>query len=349
MSLFVKVGTPAGTSRGVMFLLAGGPGQASTEYFDLGQHGYWQNLFAGYTLVTVDPRGTGESDPVRCHSRFTTVAAVAGAVAACAHELGPARDFYRTTDNASDLDAVRRELGFRKIGLFGVSYGTDVALTYARLFPGGVSRLLLDSVAAPLTSIPLMAKLVGAVPATLSRFCRTGCSGITADYARDVISLANSLEAKPVHGRVLEPGGGHTTVRLDGSDLLGLVVGSDLDRGLRVELPAAVQAALHGEPLPLLRLDEILDPPAVRQEHVEAVYTATNCDDGPFPWVPSAPISERRSDLDQRSDWCRRARSADSAPGRPGCPAPAVASVGLPLRPNPRPRSIPTPTSPCWR
>jgi pimeloyl-ACP methyl ester carboxylesterase len=146
VSLAVEVQRPKGASRGVIFLLAGGPGQASTHYFDIAADGYWAELFRGYTLVSFDPRGTGDSDRLRCHipSQSPPPSRAAAIVAACANELGPRRDFFATSDNVRDIDAIRRKLGFTRIGLYGASYGTDLALAYARTFPARVQRLVLD-------------------------------------------------------------------------------------------------------------------------------------------------------------------------------------------------------------
>src|SRR5689334_18227886 len=50
--------------RGVLFLIAGGPGQASAESFDLARPdvaSLYRYLFPGYTLVAIDNRGTGTS------------------------------------------------------------------------------------------------------------------------------------------------------------------------------------------------------------------------------------------------------------------------------------------------
>ena len=56
------------------------------------------------------------------------------------------RAFYTTRDSVDDIDAVRQALGVEKITLFGVSYGTKVALGYAAKYPQHVERLVLDSV-----------------------------------------------------------------------------------------------------------------------------------------------------------------------------------------------------------
>ena len=278
--------------RGVMFLLAGGPGQASSEYFYLGRDGYWQRTFPGYTLVSFDPRGTGGSDPLKCRPVHPTSTGWALIFAACAHQLGAARNYYRTVDNAMDIDGVRKALGFRQIGIYGASYGTDLAVTYARMFPGETKRLLLDSVAAPYNDLPLVARIAKAIPQTLRAFCARACEGTTKNYPHDAVLLANSLAVKPLRGRVLQGDGGHRAVELSAVDFLNLVVESDLNPGVAAELPAAVEAARGGDPTPLLRLQLFVDP-AARSESVNPIHTATVCDDGPFPWQPDTPLAER--------------------------------------------------------
>src|ERR1700759_1694921 len=52
ISLWAQEYVPTGASRGVVFLLAGGPGQASTSEFLIGPYSYWARMFPGYTLVT---------------------------------------------------------------------------------------------------------------------------------------------------------------------------------------------------------------------------------------------------------------------------------------------------------
>src|SRR5207253_10499354 len=125
--LRVQVLRAAGPQRGVMMLLAGGPGQSATEAFDLASYGVvWRMLFPGYTLVAFDARGTGGSGALRCPAVRANASSGTTWVAACAQQLGPRRDFYRTQDNVDDIDAVRQALGFRHVGLWGVSYGTKL-------------------------------------------------------------------------------------------------------------------------------------------------------------------------------------------------------------------------------
>src|SRR5436190_1826227 len=92
-------------------------------------------------------RCPGTAGP-RFHCSHVTVPPVA-AVSACAAQLGARRAFYTSRDSADDMEAVRQSIGVDRISLFGGSYGTYTALTYARRYPQHVESLILDSPVAP--------------------------------------------------------------------------------------------------------------------------------------------------------------------------------------------------------
>jgi pimeloyl-ACP methyl ester carboxylesterase len=56
---------------------------------------------------------------------------------------------FSTTSGVRDVEALRIGLGFPKVSFYGISYGTEFALEYARQFPSSVDRLLLDSTIPP--------------------------------------------------------------------------------------------------------------------------------------------------------------------------------------------------------
>ena len=179
ISLHVEVVPSSGPSRGAVFLIAGGPGQGSAHVFGFDSPaaiGLYRYLFPGYTLVSYDDRGTGESGLLDCPPLQSATQADAErlAAAACAASIGAPRDFYSTADHAEDLDAVRQSLGFNKIALYGVSYGTKLAMAYALAHPDHVERLLLDSVLPPELPDPFSANVARTMPATLTAFCSDG-------------------------------------------------------------------------------------------------------------------------------------------------------------------------------
>ena len=308
IGLHVEMLPSQGTSRGVMFLIAGGPGQGSTEAFDLApgfNRQLMQLLFPNYTLVTVDNRGTGQSALINCPplQRATqgTAEQFAALAASCANTIGPQRIFYSTRDHAADLDAVRAALGFDKIGLYGVSYGTKLSLAYALGFPAHVDRLILDSVVPAELPDPFDQNVLHEMPNALRNFCANGvCRGATTNYAGDVTTLANRLEAKPIQGRIIGINGKTKTMHMNGEELLSMMVDADLSPGLAAEAPAAVHAALRGNIRPLLRIFDLdLTSNELSPEDLSfGLNAATNCADGQFPWAPNTPPANRRAEID---------------------------------------------------
>jgi pimeloyl-ACP methyl ester carboxylesterase len=297
----------AGTPRGVMFLIAGGPGQASSLAFDLASTGaQFRDQFPGYTLVAFDPRGTGRSGVLRCPELqadpSASPAREQALVAKCATEIGSSRSFYSTRDHADDIDAVRQALGVDKIALWGTSYGTQLSVAYALTYPSHVQRLLLDSVADAAGRDPFSLDDLQQMPKGLASLCSGGlCRAATSNFVGELVKLANRLGTRPLTGKVAKPGGGTTTVTVSGADFLsGAVLDTDLNAGLAAELPAAVHAALRGQTRPLLRLVQLDRETSVTstEELSMGLLAATVCDDGPFPWQPETPLSQRRALFD---------------------------------------------------
>ncbi|HEX6702653.1 MAG TPA: alpha/beta fold hydrolase [Gaiellaceae bacterium] len=302
VSLYVERLQALGAPRGVMFLVAGGPGQASAGAFDLESSGSsFRDQFPGYTLIAFDPRGTGRSGVLRCPELQADPSASPSReqalVARCAEEIGASRQFYSTREHADDIDAVRQALGVDKVALWGTSYGTQLAVSYALTYPTHVERLLLDSVADPAGRDPFSADDLREMPKGLAELCPgSTCRAATPSFVRDVVTLANRLGARSLQGAVPRPGGGRATVKFDGVDFLsGVVIDSDLNAGLTAELPAAVRAALHGRPRALLRLVQLDRESSVLapEDLSMGLLAATVCDDGPFPWQPLTPLTDR--------------------------------------------------------
>ncbi len=294
-----------GTPRGVMMLLAGGPGQASALAFDLADFGgLWQSIFPGYTLVAFDPRGTGNSGFLGCSIDSGTFVSEEQ-VTACGDALGPSRAYYTTAANADDVDAVRQALGVDKVGLWGTSYGTKVELAYALGFPTHVERLLLDSVVTPSGPDPYGLETLQNIPAAMRALCGTAaCHKISTNLAGQVAALANKAAVKPITGRVRNAVGRLVTESLDGPTLLSIVVSTDLNPGLQAELPEAISAAAAGRPQALLRIEAFAEGGLRMRGFAtgdtsfsEGLFLATMCSDGRFPWQPNDDFLTRQQAL----------------------------------------------------
>lgn len=145
--------------------LHGGPGGGAVR--DLG--GIVVPIFEGHRarrdVVTFDQRAAGiSSDMVTCFSTFENSldvlfnpASLDGAKIEeifrnCAGELkdsGRNLAAYNTVQNAKDVRAVMQALGYETYNIYGISYGTKLALEVMRSAPEGVRSVVIDSVFPP--------------------------------------------------------------------------------------------------------------------------------------------------------------------------------------------------------
>lgn len=147
-----------------LFLLAGGPGQGAIEgYAPL--LGAYAGIRRERDLVLVDQRGTGASNRLDCDIPDEALATgelspdeLRELAGACLGKLAARPQFYTTSAAVRDLDAVRAALGYPRINVIGGSYGTRVALHYARRYPERTRALVLDAVVPPaLALVPRIA------------------------------------------------------------------------------------------------------------------------------------------------------------------------------------------------
>src|SRR5689334_3195804 len=150
LSLKVAVSDVAAAPRGVLVLLAGGPGQPGVPFVSR-LAGRLGPALRGYRLVMLDQRGTG-ARALNCPALQRQVGAsdltvpTPAAVRSCAVAIGPHRRYFTTADTVADIEALRNALGVSRLTLDGVSYGSYVAEQFALTHPAQVSRLVLDSV-----------------------------------------------------------------------------------------------------------------------------------------------------------------------------------------------------------
>jgi len=291
LSLHVEELPAAGMPRGVMLLLAGGPGQASAETFDLADRAaYWQSFFPGYTLATYDDRGTGQSGALTCDLSST--------IDACGNSIA-GHAFYTTRDHAEDIESVRAALGVDKLALYGVSYGTKHAVAYALAQPAHVERLLLDSEVLPQRDFFGLASLQ-TIPSSIDRICAAGlCPSLPSGLGEQYVRYADTAHDMPLTVNVTATPAHTTSVNIDGDTLVGLAYESDLSSGVSSQLPAALDAATRGWTAPLARLialDDIVQQATFADIDI-ALYYATTCGDGPFPWSPTDPMPTRLNEL----------------------------------------------------
>jgi pimeloyl-ACP methyl ester carboxylesterase len=164
---------PATGERKGMFVQAfpGGPGGKGITYASRDYYPF--SIQQQYDIVFFDQRGIGLSSPLECKTAYSSYfldylneddqtgeegydtpeeqqAAIQDAksfVDECVAEIGidPAQlKFFNTDQVAEDIESFRQAIGDDKFMLYGVSYGTSVAQTYARAHSDHLAGLILD-------------------------------------------------------------------------------------------------------------------------------------------------------------------------------------------------------------
>jgi pimeloyl-ACP methyl ester carboxylesterase len=297
----VRARRRGGATQPPLVVLAGGPGQSATESFGGDSLGLLYSAYRDRDLIVFDQRGTGRSGLLRCRGLERANLLEAGrAAGACARGLRDRRALYTSRDSVDDIEAIRERLGAERIALFGTSYGTKLALGYARVHPARVERLVLDSVVEIDGPDPFYRDAIEAVPRALRSLCRSRCSW-TDDPVEDLSRLVDRIAAGgALRGRVVDRRGRRRMGRLTRVDVFSVLVAGDFDPALRAAFPGAVRAALARDITPMLRLrrrafevDAEPPPPLVLSS---GVYAATTCEESPLPWARTSPPdpAERR-------------------------------------------------------
>ncbi|NLT55549.1 MAG: alpha/beta hydrolase [Actinomycetales bacterium] len=158
----------SGDRLGALVFNPGGPGVAALPYVRASEQLIGDTLAEHYDFVGFDPRGVGESAPVRCLTDAETermsaadstpddATELARTVAdlrdfgeACRRRTGELLGHVDTLSVVRDLDVLRAALGERVLTFWGASYGTLVGARYAETFPWRVGRMLLDGAVDP--------------------------------------------------------------------------------------------------------------------------------------------------------------------------------------------------------
>lgn len=303
VSLFVKrAAARAKPRRGVVVALAGGPGQSAAAAFSNDSLGALSELRATRDLVVFDQRGTGRSGLLRCPElERANILRAGGPASRCAARLGARRARYTSKDTADDLEAIRIALGAPTLSLFGVSYGTRTALSYALRYPTRVDRMALDSVVQADGPDALGADTFAAVPRVLRSLCAgRACDSFTRDPVADVGRLVGRVAAKgPLRGRLVDGRGRPRNATLGRYDLFSTLVAGDFEPTLRRQYPAAVASALRGDATPMLRLNRraiaVENDDSPPRELSPALYAATTCEEAALPWPRGTPFGARRA------------------------------------------------------
>ena len=243
-------------------VIQGGPGGSSVDLY-LTLPGAFEGVRRDRDILLVDQRGTGGSDAMECAPGefdplldLGTDPSLARRVAEeCLAALSVDPRFYTTSLAVRDLDAVRAALGYETLDLYGVSYGTRVALHYLRRYPDRVRTLVLDAVV-PTGWIlgPTVARDAQRTFDRLAARCRedAACAERFGDPARRLAELLERVDAAPMIVEVRHPVSGTPERLALDRDRIALAIRMLSYQGESAALlPLLVDRAADGDAAPL--------------------------------------------------------------------------------------------------
>ena len=158
---------------------------------------------------------------------------------------------YTSAENAADLNDLRQALGYDEWNLYGISYGTRLALTTMRDFPDGIRSVVLDS------SYPPQVNLYTALAANARRGFNVLFEGCAADprcsaaypeLEATFFELVERLADAPVTNSITNPLTGESFDSLiNGTKLLNLLFQSLYATEIIPLLPKTISDASNGE------------------------------------------------------------------------------------------------------
>lgn len=294
-----------GKRIGSLLINPGGPGGSGVSYARAASSVLSPALRQRFDIVGFDPRGVGQSDPIRCVSDAAidafltappaprTPAETSSAVRAakriadgCRQQAPRLLAHVGTLAAARDMDVLRGVLGEAKLTYLGKSYGTYLGAKYASLFPTRVRALVLDGALDPSLSFAALNAGQGAGFETdlrdFLRYC--GNARACGSSPSDALSRLDRLLAR-VRSRPLPAPSAPGHRRLTYGEAIFGMVAALYSPSSWPYLSTALQAAERGDGSGLLQLsDQLADRDARGHFSNQLVAnTAVNCLDRPSP------------------------------------------------------------------
>ena len=243
-------------------IFAGGPGQGAVSLAAQVMP-LFSRLNDVRDIVFIDQRGTGASHPLNCEpeepqklQQMFEDAMPERLVRQCLERLEADPKQYVTPLAVADLEEIRAGLGYRKMNLWGGSYGTRVALEYLRRHGQHVRSVTLDGAAPPTMKLPL--SFVADGESALKRLlddcdAQVLCRSTYPELRATIAALRSRLSRRPERTSIQDPRTGvREMIQVNESVLLSGIFRPLYVAEMASLLPLGLASAAAGDFNPLL-------------------------------------------------------------------------------------------------
>ncbi|MEU8617697.1 alpha/beta hydrolase [Streptomyces sp. NPDC048623] len=300
-----STGTPQ-ERQGSLVYNPGGPGASGMRFPRrvTTKAALWVNTAKAYDFVGFDPRGVGHSAPISCvdptefvkgpkadpvpdseADKLAQRKLAAEYAKGCAEKSGDMLPYMTTRNTARDLDVIRAALGDKKLNYIGVSYGTYLGAVYGTLYPDHVRRMIVDSVVNPSKKeiwyganlnqdIAFEGRLKDWMTWVAQHDDAYHLGKTLAEVQQQWTTLRAAAKKAPLGGKV------------GPAELIGFFQNAPYYDSMWVPVAEAWSAYAAGDPQPLIdsAAADLTDTAGnASAENGNAVYTAVECADSPWP------------------------------------------------------------------
>lgn len=225
--------------------LEGGPGGSAIAGMDA-----WIGtpFSTNRDIILIDQRGTGYSAPSLNCWELDEMEDETSASQACYNRLvseGIDLSAYNSAENAADINDLRIALGLEQVNLYGISYGTRLALTVLRDYPEGVRSAVIDAVFPPhVQGYEEQTLYAGRAFNQLFDDCAAdpACNATYPELETTLLRVIDGLNANP--GVVVDDYG---ETELYGDDLVNAIYGAFYATNIVPNLPLAIALIDEGD------------------------------------------------------------------------------------------------------
>ena len=284
-----------------LFVLVGGPGGGAAEMSSM-LMSMLRAVQEDRDIVFVDQRGTGDSNGLPCKSDADDLESITRAdlaldeIKKCLESYDADLRLYTTPIAMDDLDEVRTKLGYRRINLWGGSYGTRAASVYLRRHGENVRSVVLDGVAPVTMKLPLDFPRDGQRAMDLMlEACEQEepCRQRFPDVRRKLADLLDRLERLPARVQVKHPRTGDAANIVIRRDFVGAVLmGALYSPATASMLPMLIEQAHDGDFQGLLALATLNETAADQMSR--GMFFSVICTED-LPWIDEQERQERAS------------------------------------------------------
>ncbi len=253
-------------SKEATIMFAGGPGGSSQYLFSQIERSYYDQLMALGDVIVFDQRGAGLAQPVleceteqRAAAAADTDAAFLEADRLCAkrwRDAGYDLSSFNTRENAADVRDIATTLGYTKLNLYGISYGTLLAQRVMLDYPDLVKSVVLDGTVSPASNFLYTNGFEDSLNAIISGCassvaCNTAYPNLVSKFNsafdklnkdQPVVNAIHLIDKTPI----LDKAGNPAKIQLDGYTFANQVFNLLYDDSFLPYMPAFIEGVSKG-------------------------------------------------------------------------------------------------------